>query len=211
MTPTMSMRRRGSALLTVMLLVAILAMLGGTLLLIAQNQMIASVNTTRTFPRNYCLDTGLQMARSYYGANFACWSKTCTTANAPGGFLLNMGIYNPVVASYNPVATAANPSNSPSGYLGTAWVATESALGAHPELFADLDGDGIPDVYIYIRDNQDEIPSVFNPTLGDMWYRDEDEQVYIGAVCISPTLAPRLSNGLVNPAMIQEEMLYHHL
>lgn len=79
-------------------------------------------------------------------------------------------------ANYNPLA-GADP-------WGAALVA------AHPELFADLDGDGKLDVYMYIRDNPDELPpAIDNPN------RDNDQVAIVGAVCISSTLVPRRADG----------------
>ena len=73
---------------------------------------------------------------------------------------------------------------------------------AHPELFYDLDGDGAPDVYIYIRDNQDEPYGV-----ADNYQRDNDQNVIVGAVCISSTMVPRLENGALSTAQLHAESL----
>jgi hypothetical protein len=75
-------------------------------------------------------------------------------------------------------------------------------LNDHPELFADLDGDHQADVYLYIRDNQDELP-----TATDDWERDNDFTAIVGAICISHTMVPRFSNGIRDPSQLTSEGL----
>jgi hypothetical protein len=79
-------------------------------------------------------------------------------------------------------------------------VGSGGAIDGHPELFADLDGDGQADVYIFIRDDPDEAPA-------NDWQRDNDLAALVGAVCISHTMVPRMQNGKVDPALLTAEGL----
>jgi hypothetical protein len=171
--------QRGSALIVTMSVMAVVMLAVASLMLVVQHTRINAINQARSMPRNYCVDTGLQLARLYFGNNFSSWNT----------YLSDPAHYDPVVSSWNPAATAANP--------------TSAALqAAHPELFADLDGDGQPDVYIYVRDNADELPPAT-----ENWMRDNDMQVYVGAVCISSTLVPRLPNGKPDTSLLSAEAL----
>ena len=51
-----------------------------------------AIQKSRSVPRNYCAETGLQMARTYFGANVSSWN---TYLGQP--------------ASYNPVAIMRAP------------------------------------------------------------------------------------------------------
>jgi hypothetical protein len=189
-------RQRGSSLLTVMSLLAVIVGLSAGLMYFVGEVRVRAINEARRIPRNYCSETGLQLARTYFGNNFQFWDQP----GIPGApFLANPGIYNPVVTTYNLKATAANPQNDPAGFRAAGWVAFTS--GAHPELFADLDGDGKPDVYLYIRDDADE------PNGPENWTYDSNFQVYVGAVCISSTLVPRRLDGSVDPQALTSEAI----
>jgi hypothetical protein len=172
-------QERGSGLLTVMSVTAVLLLLVASLFYMVQRNNANAIDQARALPRSYCADTGLQMARAYFGTNFANWNA----------YLADPSHYNPVVASWNPSSTAANP--------------TSLALqAAHPELFIDLDGDGQADVYLYVRDNPDELPPAT-----ENYLHDNDMQVFVGAVCISSTLVPRRSDGSVDPSRLSAEAL----
>jgi hypothetical protein len=184
-----SQLQRGSALLTVMLFLVVLVTISTGLLYFVGQVHTRAVNEARRIPRNYCSETGLQLARTYFGNNYVFWNQP-GILDAP--FLGKPGIYNPVVTSYNPAATAAQPQNP-------AWVTATQAT--HPELFADLDGDGLWDVYIYVRDDADEPNGLEN------WNYDSNFQVYVGAVCISSTLVPRQVDGSPDPQSLTAEAI----
>jgi hypothetical protein len=177
-------RQRGSGLLTAMIAVTIILTVTAGILYYSNSENTRSINISRGVPRNYCVEAGLQLARAYYGKNRASWTS----------FLASPSIYNPVGSSC-----------LTSKSLATADPTNTTFQGAHPELFADLDADGKNDVYIYIRDNEDELP----PALPDCT-RDNDAQVIVGAVCISSTLAPRLQNGNADPAQMTSEAVVQY-
>ncbi|MCP3102026.1 hypothetical protein LZ198_24470 [Myxococcus sp. K15C18031901] len=168
---------RGATLLVVVLLVTILLTLVGSLMMYAGGERVRAVAAGRASQRQSCAESGLQLARSFYGRNYANWNT----------YLSTPGTYDPVRSSFNP--TPADP--------------TSPALqAARPELFADVDGDGKLDVFLYIRDNEDE----FLP-LAPNWRRDNDQVTVVGAVCISQTLRPRRSDGSQDPTTLALEGL----
>ena len=85
---------------------------------------------------------------------------------------------------------------------------------AHPELFLDLDNDGLSDVYIFIRDNYDE-----SPPAPINFRRDNDQNVMVGAVCISSTMQPKQDRtatwagytGLDPDRLMMESVLAYNL
>lgn len=176
MRPSASRHARGSTLLMVIILVSVLMGLVASVLLYANKERIRAVSAGRSGQRQSCAESGLQLSRSYFGRNFQNWN----------GYLAAPSTYDPVKSTFNP--NPADP-NSP------------ALQAAHPELFADLDGDGKRDVFLYIRDNEDEhfpLPAERN--------RDNDHNVVVGAVCISGTLTPR-SENTVSPSLLAHEGL----
>ncbi|NOK37781.1 hypothetical protein HMI49_31740 [Corallococcus exercitus] len=156
---------RGATLLLVVLLVTVLLGLVAGVMAYASSERTRAVTSSRTGQRQGCAESGLQLARAYFGRNFPLWNT----------FLSAPSIYDPIASPTNP--SPANPRTA----------AGRAAIKAvNPALFADLDGDGKDDVYLYVRDNEDE----FKP-LPPEWNRDNDQNVVVGALCISETLIPR--------------------
>lgn len=172
-------RPRGSALLTTVIFVTIILLVTSALLFYASYSHRRATNVSRGATELSCAESGLQLARAYFAdpAQQPLWNT----------YLQDPQNYNPVRSTWN-----TDPALGDGGY--------QTVLAAHPELFYDLDGDSTsgtpkPDVYIYIRDNADETGGGLDG--GQDWSNDTDSTVYIGAVCISQTLAPRrLTDGL---------------
>ncbi|MFO0595803.1 MAG: hypothetical protein U0228_10875 [Myxococcaceae bacterium] len=178
--PVRNRRRHGAAMITALIMMGLLATIIAALLMLVHNQNMRTIAGARTIARNACAATGLQYGRAFFARNFANWS------NGPN-YLGTPNKYNPVKSAWN-VA----PSNPLSGAL----------QASNPELFVDVDGDGRRDVYIYIRDNPDELlPAPEN------WARDNDQIAYVGAVCISPTMAPHRPDGTLDPDLVSVEGL----
>ncbi len=175
-----SRRERGAALLTAIFVAAFLAMLVAGLLNYVHNQRVRGIQSSRAIKRVSCAEAGLQYARSYFAKNFASWNT----------YLRDPSHYNPIqTGTFN--TTPANPMDP-----------VLQGTSGHPELFTDLDGDSFPDVYIYIRDNDDEaLPASPN------WAKDNDQTVIVGAVCISSTLAPLRQDGKVDTARLTLESI----
>lgn len=166
------MRRPGGfAMIAALMLMSLLALIAIAVLSLSAADRRRAVRHTRTEVRENCAYSGLTYARTFFGNNFANW---------------NTYLANP---------THFNPMNLP-GTTTPVWggakadLSTVSSIGiiraAQPNLFMDLDNDGLSDVYIFIRDNPDEFaPAVPN------YQRDNDQNVIVGAVCISSTMQPK--------------------
>jgi len=165
-------RERGSALLTAVAMSIVLMMVLAGMIYYASRSRLRAISVSRSVSRIACADSGLQLARAYFGRNNALWNTT---------FLPNPGVYN----AASTIATDAT--------------ARANLITAHPELFADIDGDGNADVYLYVRDNMDE----FLPNANNL-SRDNDLTVIVGAMCISSTLVPRNEDGRsADPIMVE--------
>ncbi|NNB88264.1 hypothetical protein [Corallococcus exiguus] len=181
MSPRASSRSpRGATLLLVVLLVTVLLGLVAGVMAYASSERTRAVTSSRAGQRQGCAESGLQLARGYFGRNYAQWNTFLSTPDA----------YDPIGSPTN--TTPANPRTA----AGRTAIKT-----VNPALFADLDGDGKDDVYLYIRDNEDE----FQP-LAPEWNRDNDQQVVVGAICISETLIPRRGgNNQQDPSALAVE------
>jgi len=200
-----------------------LLLMVGFLFVFGGSERGRAIQQSRDPGRISCAQTGLQLAKTFFQANYTNWNEckspalgNCTSGQY--GFLTDPSVYNPVKATW--MATGytvtrtktgavdsckapclvANPV-APAGSAGTC--AAIPLCVTHPELFFDLDGDGKPDVYIYIRDNMDEK----GVQATQDWLFDSDQNVIVGAVCISRTLAPRGADGNIDPSRISVEAL----
>lgn len=195
-------RQRGSALLVAMIISLVLLLLVAGLFVYAGAEHRRASAQARELARNGCAEAGLQLARGYFSSNVKAWNT----------YLEDPQHYDPVSAKW----MANGYGIAGTGFLGpgctmpckamdltnTAVVATMETTPPYNQLFFDLDGDGQKDVYIYIRDNEDEQPPAAND-----WTRDNDLNVIVGAVCISNTLVPRLQNGQVDTSKLTVESL----
>lgn len=169
---------RGSALLVTVVLLAVLMLMAGGLLGYVQSERGRAIQVSRAQRRESCAQAGLQLAKSYFGRNFPTWNTYLADPNF-----------------------SAVPTDG--GTLDPAAIASIKA--AQPQLLADLDGDSAPDVYLYVRDNDDEFPpAAANPA------RDNDQAVIVGAVCISTTMVPHRSDGTSSPTQLTEEGLLEY-
>jgi len=169
-----SSSQRGSALLTAAALTTVLLVVVAGLMYYASRSRDRAVAISRANSRLSCAESGLQLARAYYGRNYAFWNST---------FLPNPAVYN----------------------VSVSMARTTTFQTANPQLFADLDGDGQPDVYLFIHDNYDEFwPNANNPN------RDNDLNVIVGAACVSSTLLPRADNGYLASTIISEGLLSYN-
>lgn len=171
------MRRRGFAMLVALMLMVLLAIIAIAVLSMSAESRRRAIKLTRTEVREGCAFSGLTYARTYFGNNFASWSTFLSTPN-----------------KYNPMNL---PTTTPAWGAAKADLSTPSAIAAiqatHPQLFLDLDSDAKADVYIFIRDNYDE----FAPAAPN-FQRDNDQNVIVGALCVSSTMLPRRVDGTVD-------------
>src|SRR5260370_9373143 len=151
----MRSKQRGSALLTAAALTSVLLLVVAGLMYYASRSRSRAVAISRGSWRDSGAESGLQLARAYYGRNYAFWNST---------FLPNPAVYNTTVSTAR----------------------TTAFQNANPQLFADLDGDGQPDVYLYVHDNYDEfLPNLNNPN------RDTDLNFIVGPPCLPSPCLPR--------------------
>lgn len=179
------MRRRGFAMLVALMLMALLALIAIAVLAMSSESRRRAIKLTRTEVRESCAFSGLTYARTYFGNNFTSWSTFLSTPNK----------YNPMNL---PTTTTPAWGAAKADLSSTSSVAAIQAT--HPQLFLDLDSDAKADVYIFIRDNYDEFP----PAVPN-FQRDNDQNVIVGALCISSTMLPRREDGTVDPDYLMME------
>lgn len=177
---------RGSAMITTMIMLGVILGVVTALMAFANAERLRAINVARKTLRVSCAESGLQLAKAYFGRQFANW----------GTYLSNPWTYDPVPSRFN---------YSPAMYTDPSFQA------ANPDLFADLDGDGELDVFIYARDNQDEFPPIAWDDPAN-WTRDNDQNIMVGAVCISKTLGPHAVDDpsiLPNPLTAEALLSYN--
>ena len=141
-------RERGTAILITMIIVVAL-LSGGAVLLGMQLSSTRSTELTRSgMTALYCAEAGLAAARPIVATNYASWNAALCNPPAPAG------TGTCVVGS-----AAAEPS-----FLST--------------LNHDLDGDGVSDFVITLKDNDDE-----QSPLTQDYTHDNDLQVWIISTC----------------------------
>ncbi|MFZ5440910.1 MAG: hypothetical protein ACOZQL_12945 [Myxococcota bacterium] len=174
-------RSQGFAMMVVMMIMALLALVAIFALSNASTDRQRAIRHVRGETRESCTLGGLTYARNFFASRYTSWSS----------FLADPANYNPIYAGGTAVANL--------GTIGT-------IAGTHPELFVDLDGDGKRDAYIFVRDNYDE----FAPALPN-FARDNDQNVIIGALCISETMVPRREdNSLDDDQLMVESILAYN-
>jgi len=181
---------RGSALLVAMgVALVLLTIVAGLFVMAGAERRRASV-PARQLQRVGCAQAGLQLARSYYLAHYGDW----------GAYLSNPKVYDPIKADWMSTAAGCVSGCGASNPTDATFQTTNKSL------FFDLDGDSKADVYIYIRDNEDEMPPAANS-----WIADHDLSVFVGSVCVSSTLTPLGTNGKPDPSQLNAEALltYH--
>jgi hypothetical protein len=174
-----SRQPRGAAMITVMMLMTVLAAIVASVIAIAGAERTRIALSARSIQRQTCAEDGLQFARSFFANRQAQWDLVLLK---PGG----IHPYNPVASYWN-----TNPA-VPTTSLGRSAIKAITTPVPGTALFVDLDGDTQDDVYIYMRDNDDEVfPANSN------WGVDNDQNVIVGAMCISNTMVPRRPDGTV--------------
>jgi len=175
--------------LTAMIMVVVIMVSVAGIMAYAKSQKSRAINNSRAADRLSCSQAGFELAKNYFARNFSNWNT----------YLSKPSVYNPIKSSFNttPAAPVFNPATAAS---------PDPLFVTNPELFADLDGDGWNDVYMYIRDNQDELP----PAADDP-SRDNDQTVVVGALCISSTMVPRKENGQLNsnPLLVEGHLSFN--
>jgi type II secretory pathway pseudopilin PulG len=180
-------------MLAAIMIMSLLAIISVAVLTSAGASRRRAIRYTRAEVRENCAQAGLNYARGYFANNFGNWSTYLSTPSK----------YNPMF----PAGTSTSWAKAAgSNDLNRAAVIA-AVSGPNPELLVDLDSDANPDVYIFIRDNYDEFP----PAAPDFTV-DNDQNVIVGALCISQTMAPRRENNTIDQdALLAESLLGYNM
>lgn len=141
---------RGAAMMVTLIMIASL-MAGAAALVAIQTGTNRSTELTRSgMTAEYCAEAGAARAMPLVVANAGAWTASLCTAATEGACL-------PVAAG----GTGAEP-----------------AILQAPAVDHDLDGDGVPDFVVYLRDDDDELT---NP---QDYSTDRDQRIYVVSTCI---------------------------
>ncbi len=184
---------RGSALVIAMALVLVLAVAAVALIRLTGADQTRAGVMGRTQRGVLCAEAGLQYARRFFGAAYE-------TSNGWNSYL------NGTTAGYRFDPGASPPDAHPD--LTNLGSIPKQALGysngSTLDPGADLDGDGNPDFWVSIRDDDDERPlgiAANDPT------RDNNERIIIRSECINPGFTTTVSGSPVNA--VAESYLLH--
>lgn len=179
-------RPTGSALIFAIALLLVMALVGVALVRIAGNDRIEAAKMGVRARGFACAEAGLQYGRSFYGSTY-------DTSNGWNDYLRPGGGYR-----YDPAHGDARPdlATVPKQQLGF-------GNGTSLDPGADLDGDGQPDFWVTVHDDDDERP------LGaaDDPDRDNNETVILRSECINAAFAA--TEGGVQGNAVLEAVLAH--
>ncbi len=147
-------RQRGSAMLvTLIIIVSLLA--GAAVVVSMQLGSTRATDLTKSgMTANYCAEAGLAAAAPLVAANYPLWNASLCTLRPT--FVAGVPA--------NSCGTSATPND-----VEPPWIKNF--------INHDLDGDGVDDFYVYLMDNDDEVPS--NPAV------DQDLKVFIVSHCVA--------------------------
>jgi hypothetical protein len=163
---------RGAALIFAIALVAVLAIVGVAIIRLAGNDQVAAAKLGARERGLACADAGIQYGRRFFGTRYEAshgWNDYLSRTT-PG---------------YRYDTTLATPDARPTDLAALPLEARGASDGAHLDAGADMDGDGAPDFWVSIRDDDDERP------LGavDDRTRDNNETVLLRSECTNPSFA----------------------
>jgi hypothetical protein len=176
----------GSALVVALALVLVLSVAGVALIRIAGADRSDAGELGRRDRGMACAEAGLQYARRFFGTRYE-------TTNGWNDYLGN----TTAGYRYDPGAGDDPPSPLPGQVRG-------ASDGATLDAGADVDGDGQPDFWVSIRDDDDERPFGLanNPA------RDNNERVIVRSECTNPAFAMPLPGNPTGNTVV-EGMLLH--
>ena len=151
-------RQRGSAMLVTLIIIA--ALLAGAAVLVSL-QLASNRSTDLTKSQMsalYCAEAGLSAARPFVAAHYTKPGTVAPTGWASAILASSTGDFSEPDFIFDNINLA--------------------SLAGH-----DVDGDGIPDFVVYLKDNGDEGVAADNPGV------DNDLEVFIVSKCINPKFA----------------------
>ncbi len=179
---------RGVSLLFAMALVLALAVLGVALISYAGRDRIAAARMSVQERGLACAEAGVQYARRYFGCRYKTtnnWNDILSKV-APGRYDPSLGDAYPSSVSAIPMVLKGSSGGTSTLDPGT-----------------DLDGDGNPDFWVSIRDDDDERP------LGaaDNRQRDNNLAVILRSECINRGWAA-IEGGVERNAVVEVLLVY---
>ncbi len=189
-----ALRPAGSALIFALAIILALAVVGVALIRIAGGDRISAGQLGAKDRGLACAEAGLQYARRFYGSTY-------DTSNQWNTYLTRPTTGTPSFR-YDPNANDPTPDSKPD--LSSCRTSPSScpvpiqALGysdgnvQHLDPGADIDGDGVPDFWVSVHDDDDEQPIGHpnNPS------HDNNETIIIRSECINPNFATTVSGRL---------------
>jgi hypothetical protein len=156
-------------LVTLIIIISLLA--GAAVVVSMQLGGTRSTDLAKTgMTATYCAEAGLAAAAPIVAQNYPLWNASLCTLRPTTGL-------TPATTCGLGAGTAAEP----------AWLSAAITPAGH-----DLDGDGQPDFYVYLVDNDDELaPTANNPAI------DQDLRIFIVSHCIKFPDAPKEVEELV--------------
>ncbi len=179
---------RGVSILFAMALVMALAVIGVAVINWAGRDRIAAARMSVQERGLACAEAGIQYGRRYFGCRYKTtnnWNNVLG-ATAPGRFDPSLGDVYPTAASGIDRRLKGDSTNSGTYDAGT-----------------DLDGDGNPDFWVSVRDDDDERP------LGaaDDRQRDNNLAVFLRSECINQAWATS-GGGQARTAVVEVLLVY---
>jgi hypothetical protein len=176
----------GAALIFALAIILALAVAGVALVRIAGNDRIRAAQLGVQDRGLACAEAGLQYGRRFFGSRYESshgWNDYLAT---------------PTLGYRYDAAHDARPA------LATLPLQVRGASdGVHLDVGADLDGDGNPDFWVSIRDDDDERPL----GIADNPARDNNETIILRSECTNPSYATIQGGAPVNTVL--ELMLTH--
>jgi hypothetical protein len=163
---------RGVALILALALVAILLVVGVAIIRVAGNDRIDAAKVGVQARAQLCAEAGLQYGRRFYGSTYETRHNWNDYLADDSGYR-----YDPSLGDPHPTFAEIQASAAPQT-LG-------KSDGSKFDDGADIDGDGQPDFWVSVRDDDDETP------LGaaeEDRRRDNNETVILRSECINPAL-----------------------
>jgi hypothetical protein len=181
---------RGVAMILAIFLVLVIAVVAAGLIKLAGTDRVAAGKMSIAERGLACAEAGIQYGRRFFG----CAYKTSNNWN---DFLsgARKGRYDPTLSpTPDPYPTV---SSLPMELKGSRFNTSTLDTGA------DLDGDGNPDFWVSIRDDDDERPE----GAADNRFRDNNLMVYLRSECINPNFAVEV-DGVKRSSVIEVLLAY---
>ncbi|BDG09039.1 hypothetical protein [Anaeromyxobacter paludicola] len=183
-------RATGAAILFVMALVLAITFLGIALVKIAGSDRIAAAQMGFKDRGLACAEAGIQYGRRFYGSTYEVshsWNDylVAPTTSQPG-YRYDDPKPN-MKDTCNPMTVSCLVPKQTLGYSD----------GTHLDPGSDLDGDGVPDFWVSVHDDDDERPL----GISDNPARDNNETIILRSECINPRFQVNGQNVVIESVL----------